>query len=89
MIITALLNLLLFVLNVLSSIFGSLIPDLPSSIDSLLDTITSVINSGFSFLSYFVHWQAVVVLLSVTLGWVAFVNIKNIVMKVIGHFLAN
>lgn len=89
MILTALLNLILFILGVLSSIFGALIPSFPDGVSSVLDVITIIIDSGLSFISYFVYWPVCTAIISLTLSWVAFVNIKNIVMKVIGHFFAN
>lgn len=89
MIITSLLKLVLFILEVLSNIFGSLIPAFPNSISSVLDTITTIIDSGLSFISYFVYWPVVTAIITIILGYVAFVNVKNIVMKVIGHFFAN
>lgn len=89
MIISALLNLVLFLLDVLASIFGGLIPSFPDGISSVLSTITTIIDSGLSFVSYFVYWPVCTAIISITLSWIAFVNIKNIVMKVIGHFFAN
>lgn len=89
MIITALLNLVLFILGVLSTLFGSLIPPFPDSISSVLNVITTIIDSGLSFVSYFVYWPVCTAIISLMLGWIAFVNIKNIVMKIIGHFFAN
>lgn len=89
MIITALLKLILFILDVLSSIFGGLIPSFPDGISSVLDNVTTILDGGLSFLSYFVYWPVCTAIISITLSWVAFVNIKNIVMKVIGHFIAN
>lgn len=89
MIISALLKLVLFILGVLSNIFGALIPSFPDGISSVLDTITTIIDSGLSFISYFVYWPVVTAIISITLSYVAFVNVKNIVMKVIGHFFAN
>lgn len=89
MIISALLKLILFILNVLSNIFGSLIPSFPDGITNVLNDITTIIDSGLSFVSYFVYWPVCTALISITLSYVAFVNVKNIVMKVIGHFFAN
>lgn len=89
MILTALLNLILFILGVLSNIFGALIPSFPDSISSVLSVITTILDSGLSFVSYFVYWPVCTAIITITLSWVAFVNVKNIVMKIIGHFFAN
>lgn len=89
MIITALLNIVLFILNILSSLFGGLIPSFPDGISSVLDNVTTILDGGLSFISYFVYWPVCTAIISITLSWVAFVNVKNIVMKIIGHFFAN
>lgn len=89
MIITALLKLVLFVLGVLSNLFVALIPSLPDSIMTLLDTVIEVIFSGISFITYFTHWDILIICIGILLSWYAFINIKNIVMKIIGHFIAN
>lgn len=89
MIITALLNLILFILGVVSNIFGSLIPNFPDTILTILDTASTMVEGGISFVSYFVYWPVLVILISIIIQWYAFIVIKNIIMKVIGHFLAN
>lgn len=89
MIITALLNLILFILGVVSNIFGPLIPNYPDTILTILDTVSTMIDGGISFISYFVYWPVLAALISIIIEWYAFIVIKNIIMKVIGHFLAN
>lgn len=89
MIIYLLLKAILFVLNVISSILGSLIPDFPQAISTVLDTISTMIQGGISFLSYFFYVPVVVALISLVISWHGFQVIKDSLMKVIGHFLGN
>lgn len=89
MIIYGLLKIVLLVLNIIGSIFGSLIPGLPSSLTGMLSQLTDIIASGVSFISYFFYWDVIVAILSIFIGYHAFKVIKDVVMKVIGHFIAN
>ena len=82
MIIYGLLKLIMVVLDAVAGIFGELIPSFPDAIGSVLDTIGTMVNGGISFLSYFFHVPVVV-------AWHGFSIVKDAVMKVIGHFLAN
>ncbi len=86
MIIHLLLKGVLFVLGVVSTLFGSLIPD---SISSVLQTISTMTQGGISFLSYFFYVPVVVALISLVISWHGFSVVKDAVMKVIGHFLGN
>ena len=79
----------LFVLGVVSILFGSLIPSFPDSISSVLQTISTMIQGGISFLSYFFYVPVVVALISLVISWHGFSVVKDAVMKVIGHFLGN
>jgi divalent metal cation (Fe/Co/Zn/Cd) transporter len=79
----------LFVLGVVSTLFGSLIPSFPDSISSVLQTISTMIQGGISFLSYFFYVPVVVALISLVISWHGFSVVKDAVMKVIGHFLGN
>lgn len=89
MIIYLLLKGVLFVLGVVSTLFGSLIPSFPDSISSALQTISTMIQGGISFLSYFFYVPVVVALISLVISWHGFSVVKDAVMKVIGHFLGN
>lgn len=89
MIIYLLLKLVLFVLGVVASLFGSLIPSYPSAISSVLVSISTMIHGGVSFLSYFFYVSVVVALISLVITWHSFKIVKDAVMKVIGHFIAN
>jgi hypothetical protein len=79
----------LFVLGVVSTLFGSLIPSFPDSISSVLQTISTMTQGGISFLSYFFYVPVVVALISLVISWHGFSVVKDAVMKVIGHFLGN
>lgn len=89
MIIYLLLKGVLFVLGVVSTLFGSLIPSFPDSISSVLQTISTMIQGGISFLSYFFYVPVVVALISLVISWHGFSVVKDAVMKVIGHFMGN
>lgn len=89
MILYGLLKVILFILGVLSSIFGTLIPDMPDVIITFLHEISSIISNGFSFISYFFYWDVIVAMINILILWRAFEVTKDIIMKVIGHFLAN
>ena len=89
MIIHLLLKGVLFVLGVVSTLFGSLIPSFPDSISSVLQTISTMTQGGISFLSYFFYVPVVVALISLVISWHGFSVVKDAVMKVIGHFLGN
>ncbi|MCX4254660.1 MAG: hypothetical protein OSJ63_05290 [Bacilli bacterium] len=89
MIIYLLLKGVLFILGAISTLFGSLIPSFPDSISSVLQTISTMIQGGISFLSYFFYVPVVVALISLVISWHGFSVVKDAVMKVTGHFLGN
>lgn len=89
MIIYLLLKGVLFILGAISTLFGSLIPSFPDSISSVLQTISTMIQGGISFLSYFFYVPVVVALISLVISWHGFSVVKDAVMKVIGHFMGN
>ncbi len=89
MIIYLLLKCILLILGSISSLFGSLIPSFPSDITNVLNTISDMLQSGISFLSYFFHVPVLVALISLVIAWHTFSIVKDAVMKVIGHFLGN
>lgn len=89
MIIYLLLDLILYILGVISSLFGTLIPSFPDAVNSVLTTITTMINGGISFLSYFFYVPLIVALISLVISWHGFSIVKDAIMKVIGHFLGN
>lgn len=89
MIIYLLLKAILYILGIISSLLGGLIPSFPSSISSVLTTISTMVNGGVSFLSYFFYVPVVVALISLVISWHGFQVLKDALMKVIGHFLGN
>ncbi len=89
MIIYLLLDIVLYILGVISNLFGGLIPDFPSAVNNVLDTISTMIQGGISFLSYFFYVPVVVALISLVISWHGFSVVKDALMKVIGHFIAN
>lgn len=89
MIIYLLLKAVLYILGVVAGIFGGLIPSFPSSISSILETISTMVQGGISFLSYFFHVPVVVALISLVIAWHGFQVVKDALMKVIGHFLGS
>ncbi len=89
MILYLLLKAVLYILSVISGIFGGLIPSFPDSISSVLTTISTMIQGGISFLSYFFHVPVVVALISLVIAWHGFTVVKDAIMKVLGHFLGN
>lgn len=89
MILYLLFKCVLYVLGLISSILGSLIPNYPSAISNILETIATMVQGGISFLSYFFHISVVVGLISLVISWHGFQVIKDSLMKVIGHFLGN
>lgn len=89
MILYALLKLVLIILDFIAGLFGELIPSFPDAISSILTTISTMIQGGISFLSYFFYLPVVVALISLVISWHGFIIIKDAVMKVIGHFIAN
>lgn len=89
MILYLLLELVLYILNAISVIFGGLIPDFPSAVNSVLDTISTMIQGGISFLSYFFYVPVVVGLITLVISWHGFRVVKDAIMKVVGHFFAN
>lgn len=89
MIIYLLLKGIMYILDIIATLFGTLIPDFPSAIESVLTTISTMINGGISFLSYFFYVPVVVALISLVISWHGFGIVKDAVMKVIGHFIGN
>lgn len=89
MILYLLLKAVMFILGIIAEVFGSLIPDFPSAITSVLTTITTMVNGGISFLSYFFYLPVIVALISLVISWHGFNVVKNALMKVIGHFIGN
>lgn len=89
MILYLLLKAILYILGVVSNIFGSLIPSFPSAISSTLETISTMVQGGISFLSYFFYIPVIVGLISLVISWHGFSVVKDAIMKVIGHFLGN
>ncbi|MBQ8902333.1 MAG: hypothetical protein IJY87_04630 [Bacilli bacterium] len=89
MIIYGLLKVIILILDIISGIFGSLIPDLPDVILNLFDTFSTIIQGGVSFVSYFLYWPVIVAAISILITFHAFKIVKDMVMKVIGHFIAN
>ncbi len=89
MIIYGLLELLFMILDFVSGIFGGLIPSFPSEVSNILTTISTMVQGGISFLSYFFYVPVVVALISLVIAWHGFRVVKDAVMKVIGHFFAN
>lgn len=89
MILYLLLKAVLYILGVISSILGGLIPSFPDAISDVLTTISTMIQGGISFLSYFFYVPVVVALISLVISWHGFRVVKDALMKVIGHFLGN
>lgn len=89
MIIYLLLELVLFILGVISDLFGSFIPDFPNVIIEVLNTISTMISGGIEFLTYFFNPAVVIALVSLVIAWHSFSLVKDAVMKVVGHFMAN
>lgn len=89
MIIYSLLKAILYILGIVSSLFGELIPDLPDAVLSVLNTISTMISGALSFFGYFFEVPVVVGLVTLTIAWHGFSIVKDAVMKVIGHFFAN
>lgn len=89
MILYLLLKAILYILGIVSNIFGGLIPSFPDVISNILTTISTMINGGITFLSYFFYVPVVVALISLVIAWHGFSVVKDALMKVIGHFLGN
>lgn len=89
MILYLLLKAIIYILGVIASVFGELIPSLPSSISTVLTTISTMISGGISFIGYFFNLTVVVALISLIISWHGFNVIKDAIMKVVGHFIAN
>lgn len=89
MIIYSLLSLIFIILDTVAGIFGGLIPSFPSSVSSVLTTISTMVQGGISFLSYFFHVPVIVALISLVIAWHTFSIVKDAIMKVIGHFFGN
>lgn len=89
MIIYLLLKAILFILGIIAGILGGLIPSFPDVISSILTTISTMVQGGIAFLSYFFYVPVVVALISLVISWHGFQVMKDALMKVIGHFLGN
>lgn len=89
MILYLLLKAVLYIIGIVASIFGDLIPSFPDTISNVLNTITTMINGGISFISYFFYVPVVVSLISLVISWHGFRVVKDAIMKVIGHFIGN
>lgn len=89
MIIYLLLKAIMYILGVVANMFGGIIPSFPDSISNVLSSISTMVQGGISFLSYFFYVPVVVGLISLVIAWHSFSIIKDAVMKVIGHFLGN
>lgn len=89
MILYLLLKAVLYIIGVIASIFGDLIPSFPSSVSSVLTSISTMINGGISFISYFFNVSVVVALITLVISWHGFSVVKDAIMKVIGHFIGN
>lgn len=89
MILYLLLKAVLYIIGVIASVFGDLIPSFPSSVSSVLTTISTMINGGISFISYFFNVPVVVALITLVISWHGFSVVKDAIMKVIGHFIGN
>ncbi len=77
------------ILGVIANILGGLIPSFPGAISSVLTSISTMIQGGISFLSYFFYVPVIVALISLVISWHGFRVMKDALMKVIGHFLGN
>ena len=89
MIIYGLLLVILTILDMISSVLGVLIPDFPVSVQSMLDSLATMISGGLSFISYFTFWEVVVALLSLIIAYHTFRISKDALMKVFGHFFGD
>lgn len=89
MIIYLLLKAIIYILSVIASIFGSLIPSFPDSITNVLNTISTMLQGGISFLSYFFYVPVITALISLVISWHGFRVVKDAIMKVIGHFMGD
>lgn len=89
MILYGILKLVMYILSVIAGIFGGLIPSFPDVISNALTSISTMINGGISFLSYFFNVPVVVALISLTISFHGFNVVKDAIMKVVGHFFGN
>ena len=89
MILYLLLKAVLYILGVISTILGGLIPSYPEAISNVLTTISTMLQGGISFLSYFFYVPVITALISLVIAWHGFQIVKDALMKVIGHFLGN
>lgn len=89
MILYLLLKAVLYIISVIASIFGGLIPSFPGAVTDILTSISTVLNGGISFVSYFFRVSVVVALISLVIAWHGFSVVKDAIMKVIGHFIGN
>ena len=84
MIIYGLLKVILYILGLLASVLGSLIPSFPDSITALFSSISSIYSGGMTFISYFFEWSIILLI-----SYHGFKVVKDAIMKVVGHFIGN
>lgn len=89
MIIYLLLQAIMFILEILATLFGDLIPSFPSTVTNYFPTITQYMRSAWQMVIYFFDSNLVRGLIIIVLAWYAFLFIKDNVMKIVGHFLGN
>lgn len=89
MILYLLLKIIIFVLSAIAEVFGSLIPSFPDTITAILDSLSTMLSGGISFVSYFFNSTIVVGLITLVIAWHGFRVVKNAIMAVLGHFLGN
>jgi len=89
MILYLLLKAILYILSVIAVIFGSLIPAFPESVTNILNSISTMVAGGLTFVGFFFYPTVIVALVSIFIAWHGFTIVKDAVMKVIGHFIGN
>ena len=89
MVIYGLLKIVILILDTISTILGGFIPDFPEAISTILTSISTMVQGGLSFLSYFFYVPVVVGLISLVIAYHTFSVVKDAIFKVIGHFIGN
>lgn len=87
MIIYGILLAILSLLGMLGSIFGGILPDFPSEITTLLDSIVSMFQGALSFISYFTYWPVILAMFSMIMLMETFHRVKNIALKIFSFFI--
>lgn len=87
MIIYGILLAILSLLSMLGSLFGSIIPDFPPEITTLLDSIVSMFQGALSFISYFTYWPVMLIMFSLIMIMDTFHRMKNLGLKVFSFFI--